>query len=351
MHFCIYLQKFIYFILIKNLYSMNIKVIKAYHGDCIFISIPYCSTKKANILIDGGPKQTYFNLRSRPSQKGELQLLIEQLKCENEHIDLLILTHVDDDHIGGLLAWFTDDFPDSEFIKEVWINDEISISLDTDLNNTSENAASLLTILRDKGFNLRNNIVVGMKDVEFLWGKIKILAPTEKNHNVIAAEIKVNLNNTGSNKYENTIKNSLMSPWIKNAISPENKASIAFLLETNECEQILLLGDACIDTIMKSLLEFGYTKSNPLRCKAVKLSHHGSKNNFTPEFTDVVQADSYIVSTNGKTHGFPNKEVIAWLIDRTNSQILFNYYEIIDDIFTIEDWIDYPSINERVREA
>lgn len=78
--------------------AINITLLPAEHGDCIFVS-----AYDYNILIDGGVAQTYQDLHDRRNPDKPLKLLIDKLHEENKHIDLLIVTHVDDDHIGGII--------------------------------------------------------------------------------------------------------------------------------------------------------------------------------------------------------------------------------------------------------
>ena len=72
-----------------------------------------------NIIIDGGIGDTYEN---RLKRKGDLFDIIEHIRRNEQKIDLLILTHFDDDHIGGLLRWLNKDKEAPTLIKKVWFN-------------------------------------------------------------------------------------------------------------------------------------------------------------------------------------------------------------------------------------
>ena len=73
---------------------MEIKMLKAKNGDCFIISHIDRKGNRHNIVIDGGPARAF-------------QVNETVLKAANaEGIDLMILTHTDDDHIGGLLKFF-----------------------------------------------------------------------------------------------------------------------------------------------------------------------------------------------------------------------------------------------------
>jgi len=85
-------------------------------GDSILVS----TDEGTHILIDGGVKDTYFD---------SLEDRYEEFKEKNKKLDLVILTHYDDDHIGGLLELLDtekreifDDEYYSSVIKEVWSN-------------------------------------------------------------------------------------------------------------------------------------------------------------------------------------------------------------------------------------
>ena len=327
--------------------GVSIEVLKASRGDCILITIvqdglPY------TIIIDGGTGDTYTYKNKKGKRTfGALKDKLEQLRQEGKHIDLLIITHVDDDHIGGIIRWFEDEIPSKDFVRRIWLNDDIEITVDKSLDNTSRQAASLKQKLDENGIQ-HENIIVAFRAMCFDWGRIIVLAPSAAHHNVVAKHIAKDLDNSTTDRYDQDIETLLKEKYEGGKCTPENDASIAFLLQTNEGENCLLLGDANIDTVMDSLKHFDWI-SLPLECSWVKLSHHGSKSNFKPELLDLIKAENFIVSTNGSRHGHPDKEVIAWIVDKTNANLWFNYPERAKRIFTDKDKTQYPSLENRIK--
>ena len=105
---------------------MIIKFLEAHKGDSILISHQDDEGTSRNILIDGGMSSTYFN--SSYNQYGQLHLEIEKIKKRKEKIDLLILSHIDNDHIEGLLKWFSTDAKAYNLVGQVWFNSGKSIA-------------------------------------------------------------------------------------------------------------------------------------------------------------------------------------------------------------------------------
>lgn len=325
--------------------KVNVEILKAQYGDCIFVTIN-SDGKEYTIMIDGGLESTYQERRR--GKAGALQEKLNQLKERGKHIDLLILTHVDYDHIGGVLKWFETDFPEDGFVKRIWINDDVMIDAPSDLNNNAAHEASLLKLLDEHHVTHEHQIVAG-KEEQFEWGKIYILAPNEEDHNKIAAKVAANLDNKENTNYKKDIKRLIEDGWTLDNVTPENDASIAFLLHTNDGENDLFLGDANIDAVMKTinvLKDF----EKPIHCKWVKLSHHGSKNNFKPDFLKLVEGENYIFSSNGDYYGHPDKEVAAELIDKTEATLWFNYVERGRSMITNQDKLDYPGAMDRIKE-
>ena len=104
--------------------NLTVSFLQAFNGDCIFLSLLDNENIIRNILIDGGTGNTYETAKNSKSKRedGPLKIIIEDLVSKGQNIDLLILTHIDDDHIGGLLRWFSVDPNATKIVKEVWFN-------------------------------------------------------------------------------------------------------------------------------------------------------------------------------------------------------------------------------------
>jgi glyoxylase-like metal-dependent hydrolase (beta-lactamase superfamily II) len=172
--------------------SFIVKVLKAAHGDCIFIQGVFDDGKHKNILIDGGPSKVYKYLK----YEGELYKELENIRGKNQVVDLLILTHVDDDHIGGLLSAFKNGELLEKLTKKVWFNSG-KLIFDTfnkvadesnyiDMGLMDSDGEGLTSIgqgvtfesyLEESGIWDKKLIVEG-EDVAFFGAKFIILSPT-----------------------------------------------------------------------------------------------------------------------------------------------------------------------------
>lgn len=90
-----------------------IHLLKADSGDCILIQF----ADKNCILIDCGYKSTYQN---------ELKPLLENLASQGCRISLLVITHFDEDHIGGAISFIKDngvkEAPRVIPVDNIWYN-------------------------------------------------------------------------------------------------------------------------------------------------------------------------------------------------------------------------------------
>lgn len=76
---------------------LRVEMLPAAHGDCLWIEYGNGSAVH-RILIDGGPAYTYPALRER----------ILHLPASERRFDLLVITHVDADHIEGVIRLLLD---------------------------------------------------------------------------------------------------------------------------------------------------------------------------------------------------------------------------------------------------
>ena len=103
--------------------------------------------------------------------------------------------------------------------------------------------------------------------------------------------------------------------------SRTNKSSIAFMLMYDGIKMVFP-GDAPIQLFQDSL---------PKEIDVVKLPHHGSEKNISADFIRETKVSNYILSTDGKKHGHPSKQVIANILYRAPGQPkLLKNYDISD---------------------
>lgn len=90
---------------------LTFEMLAAAHGDCLWIE--YGSGKDVRrILIDGGPAQTYPALRER----------ILRLGADDRRFELLIVTHIDADHIEGVVRLLQDADALGCRFERIWFN-------------------------------------------------------------------------------------------------------------------------------------------------------------------------------------------------------------------------------------
>jgi beta-lactamase superfamily II metal-dependent hydrolase len=340
--------------------NMTIRFLSAYHGDSILISFNYKEDMK-HILIDGGPAFTYESIDERTKQKisGDLKNVIQEISDNGQNIDLLIVTHVDCDHIDGILRWFEDEKFAGSLIKRIWFNSGCLIS---DFFNQPIIEENLIPVFPQtttqtgipQGIRFENiitelgwdkEIIKSGDAIDFWELEIKILSPgTENLKKLLVKWEREKDNNQTSGKI--TDYNKSLTELIENdKFSPDksihNGSSIAILLKWNE-KIFLFLGDAFDETITKSLKKLGYTSKNKCPAEIVKLSHHGSKANTSSELIELIDCNTYVISTNGEQHGLPDKTCLSRIIKLNDNPILlFNYPELIPKIFNETDCVAY----------
>lgn len=96
-------------------------------------------------------------------------------------------------------------------------------------------------------------------------------------------------------------------------VSAPNVASLMFLVQEGG-KRVLLTGDSQQDIILKGLAETGLLKNDSVHVDVLKVQHHGSENNMSPDFARQVSADHYVFCGNGE-HGNPDHRVLDMVID------------------------------------
>ena len=244
-------------VLIFSIFSFIPKDLKIHfvdvgQGDCTFIITP----KNKTILIDGGGSSgSDFDV-------GESTLLPYILDRGHKKIDLMFISHFDNDHVGGLLT----------ILNEIKVN-RVCISKQEE---DSANYQEFLKIVKER------NIPVS----------------------VVKTGDKINIEN---NLYFDIL-------WPKEIQISENKINnnaIVMKLNYNGFS-CLFTGD--IEKIAEEELVKAYGNKQILKSDILKVAHHGSKTSTTEDFLELVKPRICLIGV-GKNNlfGHPSDEVIKRL--------------------------------------
>lgn len=285
---------------------------RAEHGDAFIIEISD-ETGKRYVVVDGGPSSKYCI----DDIVGELNNL--------PAIDLMVLTHYDDDHIAGLIE-YVKQHQDGVFpVKRFWANCAKEIQVQTSPAISYDQADTLDNLLNHIGekqsFVREDNVVNTLPKFDLGFCKIQVLSPTPEALNVNIEKYKAEVATIASPRVEKDRKKTLeelaanRTKQSKDGDDVINRSSIAFTLEADG-KTLLMMGDADPWIVYLKLKELGYTEENPLKVDVMKVSHHGSRNNTCNELLDILDCDNYIISTNGGYGNsyHPDRETIAKLL-------------------------------------
>jgi beta-lactamase superfamily II metal-dependent hydrolase len=342
---------------------MKIKFLQAFNGDSIWISFLENGNPR-NIIIDGGAGDTY---QDKLRRTGELYEVINSIRDKKQNIDLLVLTHFDDDHIGGILRWLNQDKEAATLIKKVWFNSgkEIAKKLASEENkdlsieikeNTDDFYTSPKQGIEFEGYLSKNNLwddklILQDDKIDILGITFKFLSPSmEKLEGLLKLYEKEKDYFTSGGDFDFVTP---LNDFIEEESTPEfkfkedksvpNGSSIAFIMEYGD-KSFLFLGDAHPSIVTEGLKKFGFEEENPLKAELMKISHHGSQYNTNLELLTIVKTNNYIISSNATKHGLPNKRTIARIIaNNPNATIHFNYKELKESVFQSKDFEAYEN--------
>jgi len=321
--------------------ELTVKVLQVLHGDALRIRFLGEDQKYHNILIDGGFTKTY---------KATLRWEVQQILDADKKIDLFVITHTDQDHISGVLA-FIREFGELDLVNQYWFNHS---NLNVIVRNSSEKISIgegivLRDYLANRGKLIDSEITTDTPDITISNALLTVLSPTKsdlKDYQQLwrddESKYDTSLGKIASAKADYDLPvEQLAQNVFREDIKLENGVSISFLLKIST-KSILFLADSHPTTVVRSLNQLGYSAESRLKIDYVKLSHHASKSNTSGELLSLLDCDSFIISANGKNrYHFPHKETFARILlhpDRDRSQhirFIFNYdNEVLRSIFT-----------------
>lgn len=299
--------------------KFKVKNVGSDHGDCFFIEIQN-SIWKSIIMVDG-----------RCGKKASLNE-ISDVVLEYGHIDYLVITHVDQDHLLGMKKLFEREVTDpvrKAFEKAVILYNYVTkpvvsyrqakefeeLILDncvisTVLKNYTPYSSPCLKIISSK---MRRNLDPREQRE---YAVMTLLHPKREG----IEEVYRDYMNWELNKHY-----SVNSPLI-------NKHSIVFMLEYAE-KCILFTGDCEMEEIieevdrLKNMSQKGYRKID-----LIKISHHGAyhNNNGLPTFASNHECSQYFVTGREAWDGnHPSKKLLEEIAGEVGEEIkVFTHVKI-----------------------
>jgi beta-lactamase superfamily II metal-dependent hydrolase len=324
-------------------------MLPAREGDCLWIR--YGNSKKPHqILIDGGRAATAKELKGRFASLPENQ----------KQFELLIITHVDRDHIEGVLGLIEDPNLSLRF-KDIWFNgyDHIKdVSLETFGAVQGERlSTALINSKLPWNRKWKGKAVclakAGLKSVKLPGGMtLTLLSPdrgklTElipvwekecKKAGLIPGALAKPSETKGLEHFGGiNIERLAISPF-KPDPGEANGSSIAVLAEYGG-KRALLAGDAHVDRLIDSIKALKKTAKR-LKLAAFKVAHHASEHNVSRELVELLDCERYLVSTNGSYFQHPTPEAIARLLKYggKNATVFFNYENKYTKVWKTPAW-------------
>ena len=325
----------------------TLDVRRARKGDCLLLHYG-SKTEPGLAVIDGGPSNVYVpHLRPRLDQIRKARGLAASAPLP---VDLLMVSHIDDDHIKGVLE-LTKELveaagPPPLKINGLWHNtfDDIignnpdklraavtaafgaaSLSGDgEEIEGLNPDVAKVFASV-GQGFRLRDDaralklrvnpqfkgklIIARKKGKQIDMGKglkFKVIGPM--NDEVLALQ---QAHDDFLEKQQKTGESSLAAFADK---SVANLSSVVVLAEVSG-RRILFTGDARGDKVLEGLELVGLLtndEKSTIHVDVLKCPHHGSNRNVEPIFFRRITADHYVFSGNGE-HGNPERETLEML--------------------------------------
>lgn len=349
------------------IFSLDVR--RARKGDCLLVHFG-SKDDPGLVMIDGGPKSVYLpHLKPRIEQ---IRAARELAKEDPLPVDMLLVSHVDDDHIQGILDltkeeiakkkahqprllgvlnfWHNsfDEIIDHEpdeltaSVKKQFgeaavsgggdLSDEAKVQIEDQFDDDKQEMVnSSLKVLASiaQGFRLRLD-AAGL-DFPRNLGFDGKLVTAHKGAKPFTVAKKLKLTVIGPMQPELKALHDKHVKWLKDLKaegkspadalaayvdnSVPNLSSIVLLAEADD-QTMLLTGDARGDKILEGLQLAGLLgagKNSKIKVDLLKVPHHGSSNNLDKDFFERIIARHYVFSGNGE-HGNPEREALEMLL-------------------------------------
>jgi len=302
--------------------KFDLHILQAMSGDAIFLSYIGNDGKEYNILVDGGKPNTF--------QKN-IKNVLKNINC----LDYIFITHIDNDHIGGILKLLGSSY--NSKIQNIFFNSGHLISKNNSIMVSEADGNDLIDFINnsDSMKSNKEEITIDTK-FNFFGLYITFLSPTYKalkyfNQSYFLKEIKEEAlisDSIEDAKMDSNLSDLATIEFKEKSlkVDPSNGVSLAMLIEYHN-KSILLLGDAK-DSVLIPSLRKNHSEIDKLKVDYIKLSHHGSKFHTNNEFLSLVECNHYIISTDGKNNKnqHPNIETLARILCHKHRDVAQRIY-------------------------
>ncbi len=285
-------------------------------------------------VIDGGPTGIYTR-----SLKPRLDELRAQTGPDPLPIELLLISHLDDDHINGIvdlldaLAERQADNTELPYrIGDLWHNSfadiakekpgDLSLGAEALERTVDADAAAVIASV-GQGVEVRTLAEQLALRVNVPFGELVTFRGPEASTTTLAHGLKVHVLAPSQRRVDD-----LRERWHRERQKSRdaakalaaafedrsvfNLSSIVTLCELGD-RKMLLTGDARGDDILDGLKEAGFLGDEPLALDLLKVPHHGSDRNVTTDFFRCLPAQHYVISADGK-HDNPETSTLKMIM-------------------------------------
>lgn len=327
---------------------MTVEALNARHGDALLLHYgPPGDPRLA--ICDGGPSGVYgTTLKPRLTAIKEARGYQDALP-----IEMTIVTHLDDDHIHGILDLFShlaeaaDDRQALPWqVRQLWLNqfddlvgaggddlvsaaaaaarpdrsvppgflttaDALAVAASVPQARALTDHARRLTVTIN-GAPLYGLVATGNGGLTVDLGtefSLTILAPNRARIDALHQEWDAVLRRATATTRQAALAEA--AAYLDRSVY--NLSSIVLLARGNGAT-MLLTGDARGDDILRALESAGLLSGGRLHLDLLKVPHHGSARNVDQDFFDAVTADHYLISADGK-YGNPDNETLGLILN------------------------------------
>lgn len=302
-------------------------------GDFFWIRFGKDESLEHNILIDGGHDkfswlyEHIFHLIAKKNQKA-----------------LIIMTHIDADHIQGAAQGMENLSCDllGRVIDRIYLNtgrgiakkmqekrehlaeqqssmpeDQILV-FERSLNHSVRDAETFLEMIEKKGLSSQLvDYTIAGTEVPYGGARLRFVSPGKEELERLSEKWEaynlrrgIHLTSVGTPNMDDL--HSLMNEKLGTDTSVTNRSSLAFLFEYQDIKGAFL-GDAVAPVVYEGLKKLRITTPYPL--DFLKLPHHGGRFNISDKLLKALPTRNYLLSTEGvPSLNVPSKVLLAHII-------------------------------------